>query len=48
LKEIINLKSSIRSSVMAAAGPAIFFVLLFAASIIVGVFVLAYAARCVQ
>jgi hypothetical protein len=33
--------------VMGAAGTAIFFVLLFAASIIVGVFVLAYAARCV-
>src|SRR5262249_30308926 len=31
---------------MAAAGPAILFVILFAASIIVGVCVLAYAARC--
>ena len=33
---------------MGAAGPAILFVMLFATSIIVGVFVLAYAARCVQ
>lgn len=32
---------------MGAAGPAIIFVMLFAASIIVGVYVLAYAARCV-
>jgi hypothetical protein len=32
---------------MGAAGPAILFMMLFAASIIVGVFVLAYAARCV-
>jgi hypothetical protein len=33
---------------MGAAGPAIIFVMLFAASIIVGVCVLAYAARCVR
>ncbi|HEY7425081.1 MAG TPA: hypothetical protein VH682_12695, partial [Gemmataceae bacterium] len=32
---------------MGAAGPAILFMILFAATIIVGVFVLAYAARCV-
>jgi hypothetical protein len=34
--------------VMGAAGPAILFVVLLATSIIVGVFVLAYAARCVR
>jgi hypothetical protein len=33
---------------MGAAGPVIIFVLLMTASIIVGIFVLAYIARCVQ